>query len=183
MKFRLLKTDIPVYKTSHSDEIVRYLQSEDLDGNLYQDLIHDNVGRIVMGTNKRLSYSPKSTPYSFLIVYPGWKYRTGFQGTFHPTVFDLESTGYDWEMLAVWYAIGVPTNRIGQGIYEYFLGKARWKVVPSKKESDRHVTVKIGEESHTFYFKRLWENEERNDIAEIVKPERHGKKRNTTVRI
>lgn len=87
MKFRLLKTDIPVYSTSQSGEIVRYLQSEDLDGDL------------------------------------------------------------------------------------------------SEEESDRHATIQVGEESHTFYFKRLWENEERKDIAEIVKPERHGKKRNTTVRI
>ena len=87
MKFRLLKTDIPVYNRLSLDEIVRYLRSEDLDGDL------------------------------------------------------------------------------------------------SEGESDRHATIQMGEASHTFYFKRLWENEERKDIAEIVKPERHGKKRNTTVRI
>lgn len=183
MKFRLLKTDIPVYSTSQSGEIVRYLQSEDLDGTLYQDLIHDNVEKIVIDTDKKLSYSAKATPYSFLIVQPGKKYRTGFQGTYNPTVLDLESTGYDLELLAVWYAIGVQTDRIGQGMYESCLGKARWQTVSSEEESDRHATIQTGEERHTFYFKRLWENEERKDVAEIVKPERHGKKRNTSVRI
>lgn len=183
MKFRLLKTDIPVYSTSQSGEFVRYLQSEDLDGTLYQDLIHDNVDKIVMDTDRKLAYSAKATPYSFLVVQPGKKFRSGFQGTYNPTVLDLESTGYDLEMVAVWYAIGVQTDRIGQGVYEYYLGKARWKTVSSEEESDRHVTIQVGEESHTFYFKRLWENEERKDIAEIVKPERHGKKRNTAIRI
>lgn len=175
MKFRLLKTDIPVYSSSISNEIVRYLQSEDLDGTLYQDLIHDNVEKIVMDTDKKLSYSAKATPFSFLVVQPGKKYRTGFQGTFKPVESDLEYAGYDLEMVAVWYAIGVQADRIGQGVYEYYLGKARWHIVSSEEESDRHVTIRVGEESHTFYFKRLWENEERKDIAEIAKPERHGK--------
>lgn len=183
MKFRLLKTDIPVYNTSQPGEIVRYLQSEDLDGTLYQDLIHDNVEKIVIDTDKKLSFSAKATPYSFLIVQPGKKYRTGFQGTLKPIESDLEYVKYDLELLAVWYAIGIQSKRVGQGVYEYYLGKARWQTVPSEEESDRHVTIQVGEESHTFYFKRLWENEERKDIAEIVKPERHGKKRNTSVRI
>lgn len=183
MKFRLLKTDIPVYSTSQSGEIVRYLQSEDLDGDLYQNLIHDNIERIVIDNKNRLSYSTKGLSYSSMVVLPGRKYRLGFQGTYSPTVLDLESTGYDLELLAVWYAIGVQTDRIGQGMYESYLGKARWQTVSSEEESDRHATIQTGEESHTFYFKRLWENEERKDIAEIVKPERHGKKRNTTVRI
>ena len=183
MKFRLLKTDIPVYNELSLDEIVRYLQSEDLDGNLYQDLIHDNVEKIVIDTDKKLSYSAKATPNFFLVIQPGRKFRTGFQGTFKPIESDLEYAKYDLEMVAVWYAIGIQSKRIGEGMYEYHLGKARWQTVSSEEESDRHATIQVGEESHTFYFKRLWENEERKDIAEIVKPERHGKKRNTTVRI
>lgn len=55
MKFRLLKTDIPVYSTSQSGEIVRYLQSEDLDGDLYQNLIHDNIERIVIDSELPLN--------------------------------------------------------------------------------------------------------------------------------
>ena len=183
MKFRLLKTDIPVYNELSLDEIVRYLQSEDLDGTLYEDLIHDNVEKIVIDTDKKLSYSAKATPNFFLVIQPGRKFRTGFQGTFKPIESDLEYAKYDLEMVAVWYAIGIQSKRIGEGMYEYHLGKARWQTVSSEEKSDRHVTIQVGEESHTFYFKRLWENEERKDIAEIVKPERHGKKRNTTVRI
>ena len=183
MKFRLLKTDIPVYSNSSSVEIVRYLQSEDLDGDLYMDLIHDNVGKIVLSIDKKLAYSVKDTPYSFLIVQPGRKIRNGFQGIYNPTVSDLESIGYDLEKMAVWLAIGVASRRIRKGLYKNYFGNARWRVVSSKEESDRHVTIQTGEENHTFYFKRLWKKKERKDIAEIVKPERHGKKRNTAIRI
>ena len=183
MKFRLLKKDIPVYSTSQSDEIVRYLQSEDLDGDLYQNLIHDNIERIVIDNKNRLSYSTKGLSYSSMVVLPGRKYRLGFQGTYNPTVLDLESTGFDLEKLAEWIAVGVASCKIDEGLYETYFDGSKWKVVSSEEESDRHATIQTGEESHTFYFKRLWENEERKDIAEIVKPERHGKKRNTTVRV
>lgn len=167
MKFRLLKKDIPVY-CIQSGEFVRYLTSEDLDGDLYQDLIHDNVEKIIINEKNKLRYSTKGMLYTFNEIKPGRNYRTGFQGNYCPCDSELESMNYDLECFATWIAIGIASYIEKEGIYKTYFSNARWKVVASEKESDRHATIQTKEGSRTFYFKRIWDNEERKDIAEIL---------------
>ena len=94
--------DYPIFK-ENTDEIIRYLNKEDVSESLLDEIAHNNVVRIQQNKDGSLSYQIRETQHSYFSVQPGMGIKKGFLGYFTPKAEDVAYYNNN-ELLAAQYA-------------------------------------------------------------------------------
>ena len=145
--------DYPIFKES-TDEIIRYLNKEDVSETLLDEIAHDNVVRIQQNRDGSLSYQIKETQHSYFSVQPEVEIKKGFLGYFLPKAEDVAYFNNN-ELLAAQYAVNMATTY--DDVEKVYVApfKTRWKST-TKELAERTVTLIIEGKEHTYHFKRIW---------------------------
>lgn len=164
IKFRLLNKEIPVFDLC-TKEAVRFLQDEDLDEGLYEDLLHNNVADIFIDKDMKLQYNTKESIHR-RIIKPGSSCKKRFAGSFSPSEKDLEAFE-DLEHIAAMYAVGICKHSEGK-LYTTALSHEKWESVSEKEDCDTSVEIRVGEGVFSYYFKRIWPEDTTSGIVERI---------------
>lgn len=148
---------IPVL-SEDNNEMVRYLEDNDVDEAFINELKHDNVKAVYIDKDqKKLSYQTKEMLYDTIRINKKCKLKQGDLGTFDVSRKDAEYFHNDGERIAAVYGVNIGYQYDEEKkLYISPSNKSKWKAVAAE-EADLSVTIKIeGKPKGTYHFKRVW---------------------------